>query len=245
MMDLEYRANFIGSVLMTMFEIIWSALSTLMFFTYTDNLGGWTYHETLIVVGLLFAVFGLLDAVLWANLESLAQHVKKGTFDFIMAKPVNSQFHSTLQRVRLDRFANLVGGIGLIIYALSQLGATPTFEQWVLFLFLFAGGMLFLYALFTVLGTLAFWTTETRGFLEVIYGLSEMGRVPVAALPEPMRAILTFVLPIAFVTTVPAEMLLGKASSAFVLYGWIFALALFAFSIWFWRIALRRYGSAA
>jgi ABC-2 type transport system permease protein len=245
MTDLEYRANFVGAILMTVFEVIWSALGTLVFFAFTNDIGGWSYTESLIVVGLLFLSFGFLDTVVWANIEALAQHVRKGTLDFVLTKPVNSQFHATLQRVRLDRLASMFGGIALVSYAMIQLRATPSFAQWALFALLFAGALLLLYSLLIMLGTLAFWTHEINGFAEIIYALLDVGRVPAQALPEPVRAIMTFIIPIAFITTVPAEVLIGRITTDFVFYGWLFAIAAFIACTRFWRFAVRRYASAA
>jgi ABC-2 type transport system permease protein len=245
MIDMEYRANFIGALFMTVFEVIWSAISTLVFFSFTDSIGGWTYNEALIVVGLLFVSFGFLDTVIWANVEQLAIHVLKGTLDFVLTKPVNSQFHTTLQRIRLDRIASMLGGVFLIGYALLQLRAAPALGQWLMFVFMVIGALVLLYSLLIIFGTLAFWSHEVRGFTELIFALIEIGRFPVAALPEPVRAIMTFVIPIAFITTVPAEVLLGKLTTGSVFYGWIFALLAFAFCAWFWRFAVKRYASAA
>jgi ABC-2 type transport system permease protein len=245
MTDLEYRANFISAIVMTVFEVIWSALSTLVFFSFTDDIGGWTFNESLIVVGMLFLSFGFLDTVVWANIDALAQHVRKGTLDYVLTKPVNSQFHATLQRVRLDRLASMFGGIVLVTYAMIQLRAAPTLGQWALFVLLFAGALLLLYSLLITLGTLAFWTHEINGFAEIVYALLEVGRVPAQALPEPVRAIMTFIIPIAFITTVPAEVLIGRVTTGLVLYGWLFAIAAFIGCVSFWRFAVERYASAA
>jgi ABC-2 type transport system permease protein len=245
MIDLEYRANFVGAVVMTLFEVIWSFAATLLFFDYTTDLGGWTFYEVLIVVGLLFVAFGFLDTVVWANVAALSQHVRKGTLDFILTKPVNSQFHVTLQRIRLDRSASMLGGAALIGYGLSQQRVTPDLGGWLAFFLLVIGALVMMYATLTIMGTLSFWVTETHVMFEVVYALLEMGRVPAAALPEPMRVILTFVIPIAFVTTIPAEVILNRATADLVFFGWLFALAWLAVSIWFWKFALRRYGSAS
>jgi ABC-2 type transport system permease protein len=220
-------------------------LATLLFYNFTETIGGWRFHEALIPIGLLYVSFGFLDAVLYGNVEQLALQVRKGTLDFVLTKPVNSQFHATLQRIRLDRLTALVGGVVLIGYALVQLRAEPSAAQWLLFVLLALGAMVLLYAVMAILGTLVFWSHEIRGFAEIIYALLEIGRYPTTALPEPLRAVMTFILPIAFVTTVPAEVLLGKVTSAAVFYGWLFAIALFAFCVWFWRYAVRRYSSAA
>ncbi|BCX04344.1 MAG: hypothetical protein KatS3mg053_2282 [Candidatus Roseilinea sp.] len=245
MTGLEYRANFVGAIVMTVVEVIWSAAAVLLFYSFTDTLGGWTFHETLVVVGLLFIAFGFLDTAIWQNVIALGQHIRKGTLDFILTKPINSQFHATLQHYRLDRIASILGGVFLIAYGLVRLGARPSAGQVALFVLLVLGGLLMVYSALVMLGTLAFWVVEVESFGEMVFALLEVGRYPATALPEPLRAIMTFVIPIAFVTTVPAEVIIGRVTPQLVLYGWAFALALFFLCARFWNFAVRRYSSAS
>jgi ABC-2 type transport system permease protein len=60
-----------------------------------------------------------------------------------------------------------------------------------------------------------------------------------------VRALLTFVVPIAFVTTVPASVLLGRLGGEFALYAAGVAAILFTTSVLFWRFAVRHYSSAS
>jgi ABC-2 type transport system permease protein len=62
---------------------------------------------------------------------------------------------------------------------------------------------------------------------------------------EPLRIFMTFIIPIAFVTTVLAEVILGRITPAFVFYGWVFAIVLFIACTRFWRFAVSRYSSAS
>ncbi len=245
MVGMEYRTNFVGAAFMTLVEVLWSAAAVLLFYTFTDTLAGWTFHEAMVVVGLLFVAFGFLDAVVWQNVVALGQHIRKGTLDFILTKPVHSQFHAMLQHYRVDRLASILGGVFVIVYSLIQMGASPDAGQVALFVLLVLGGLLLVCALLSMLATLAFWVVEIEGFGEMVFALLEIGRYPAAALPEPLRAIVTFIIPIAFVTTVPAEVIIGRVTPQFVFYGWAFAVGAIAASIRFWDFAVRRYSSAS
>jgi ABC-2 type transport system permease protein len=245
MMDLEYRANFIFAIVMSVFEVIWSAGAALVLYSFTDEIGGWSFYQTLVVVGLLFIAFGLLDGLVWPSVIELQNHIQKGTLDFVLTKPFNSQLHATLRRYRLDRFANLIAGFVLITYALAQLRATPDATQIALFALLVLSGLLILYGALTLLVTIAFWAVETDAFGEVIFALLEIGRYPASALPEPVRAIVTFIIPIALITTVPAEVLLGKLTSTPIYLSVLLAALLLFLSHRFWNFAVRHYSSAS
>ncbi|MFN2322166.1 MAG: ABC-2 family transporter protein [Trueperaceae bacterium] len=66
-----------------------------------------------------------------------------------------------------------------------------------------------------------------------------------SAYPEWERALLTFVVPIAFLTTVPAEAASGRLTWAAALGATAAALLLLAASQAFWRYALANYTSAS
>jgi ABC-2 type transport system permease protein len=245
MIDLEYRANFIFAIVLSAFEVVWSSAAALVLYSFTDEIGGWSFHQTLVVVGLLFIAFGMLDGLVWPNVTELQNHIQKGTLDFVLTKPFNSQILATLRRYRVDRFSNLIAGFVLIGYALAQLRSTPDASQMALFALLVLSGLVIVYAALTLLASIAFWAVETDALGEVIFALLEIGRYPASALPEPVRAIVTFIIPIALITTVPAEVLLGKLTSTPIYLSLLLAVALLYISHRFWNFAVRHYSSAS
>ena len=66
-----------------------------------------------------------------------------------------------------------------------------------------------------------------------------------SAYPQGLRILFTLVLPVAFLTTVPAEALLGRASLPTMLSAVAVALLALAASRLFWTFALRHYTSAS
>ena len=69
--------------------------------------------------------------------------------------------------------------------------------------------------------------------------------MPITVYRGPVRVVLTFVVPIAFMTTFPAAALINKLEWVYALIGVALALTLFALSAFFWRFALRSYSSAS
>jgi ABC-type uncharacterized transport system permease subunit len=68
-----------------------------------------------------------------------------------------------------------------------------------------------------VLATTAIWFVKTWNATEVLRAALSAGRYPVSAFPPTLRLLFTLVLPVAFLTTVPAEILLGRSSGAWML----------------------------
>ena len=102
-----------------------------------------------------------------------------------------------------------------------------------------------LYSLWFLLGATSIWFVKIYNVTEVLRGLLEAGRYPIAAYPTVYRFFFTFIIPVAFLTTVPAEAMLGKTEVVWLFGAGILAVCLFLASIAFWRFALRFYTSAS
>jgi len=65
------------------------------------------------------------------------------------------------------------------------------------------------------------------------------------AYPTAYRFFFTFIIPVAFLTTVPAEAMLGRVQVNWVIGAGVLAIALVLVSRVFWQFALRFYTSAS
>src|SRR5207247_2213994 len=76
--------------------------------------------------------------------------------NFILTKPVNSQFHTSLRELALWSAPDFAIGAAVLIYGLVAAGAQPTPVQLVLFVLLLGAAALMLYSLVLMLATSAF-----------------------------------------------------------------------------------------
>lgn len=243
--DLEYRANFVSNLVLSVVSMGWSVAGASVFFLHTDRLGDWTLNELLIVLGLFVLFLGFVDAFLTPNVQDFMEHIRLGTMDFILLKPINSQFHTSLRRLNVWRLADVLLGLGLVLYAVAQLETRPQPLHIFYFIILCFCALLILYSLIMLLITSAFWFVQLENIMELLFTFYEAGRFPVTIFPGWVRIILTFVVPIAFVTTVPASVLLARLEGVFVGYGVLAAAALFTACVLFWNYAIRHYSSAS
>jgi ABC-2 type transport system permease protein len=108
-----------------------------------------------------------------------------------------------------------------------------------------AAGAVIIYSFWLILATLAFWFVRVENVLVIFQSLYEAGRWPLSLYPGWLRYGLTFVVPVAFAVTVPAEALTGRLSGGNVLIAFGLAAALLAVSRVFWRMGLKRYSGAS
>jgi viologen exporter family transport system permease protein len=243
--ELEYRVQFIANVFMSVFWLAWAVIGVAVFFLHTDRLGDWTWPEVLMVVALFTFFSGVMEALLRPNVGAVLDQIRDGTFDFVLTKPINAQFIASLRNIVVWHLTDVVIGLGLIVYALAQLNVAPTWSQIALFILMLLAAAAIVYSLWLTMVSLAFWFVRLDNFTELFYGFYEAGRYPVTIYRGLVRTLLTFVVPVAFITTFPAGALLGRLDRETTLVGVGLALALFILSNRFWNFALRHYSSAS
>jgi ABC-2 type transport system permease protein len=243
--ELEYRLNFWANLGLSLFWLIWAALSVRVYFFQTDEVAGWTYPELLIVMGLFFTMNGFRQLILTPNLSRISEYVRMGTLDYVLTKPVDSQFLVSLRNIGVYNWGDPLMGFGLAAFGLWRLQFFPSLSQIALFIVLVLAGAILLYSISLILQTLTFWLVNVERVDALVMGLMETGRFPVNFYRGWIRAALTVILPVAFMTTFPAQVLLGRL-------GWWAAAAaiglaalLFVLASAFWRFGLRFYTGAS
>src|SRR5216683_2961989 len=208
--ELQYRANFVASVLGTLFSMATALLTLSLFFHHTTSLGGWDYWEIVVLLGVFNALSGVIEAVLRPGIGQLAGEVRSGDLDLVLVKPVDAQGFVSFRRLDIWRFADVALGLALAGYALTRLGRIPSVAQLVAFALALASAAVVVYAIWVVLMSLAFWFVAVENISVLFDALFEGARYPVSAYPGALRFIFVYLLPIAWITTVPAASLTGR-----------------------------------
>lgn len=243
--ELEYRVNFLANIFMSVFWLVWAVVGVSVFFLHREKMGEWSYPEVLMVVGLFTFFTGLMEAFLRPNVGAVIEQIRDGTLDFVLTKPVNAQFIASLRNIVVWRLSDVIIGLGLIVYALGVLGVSPTRENIAVFAAMLVSAIAIVYSLWLVMSSFAFWFVKIDNITELFYAFYEAGRYPVTIYRGLVRALLTFIIPIAFVTTFPVSALLGRLELQNVWIGLLFAIVLLFVSNRFWNFAIRHYSSAS
>ncbi len=186
-----------------------------------------------------------MESFLRPNVGAVIEQIRDGTFDFVLTKPLNAQFISSLRNIVVWRLVDVVIGLVVIAYALGQLHVTPTTTQIGFFILMLLAGIVIVYSIWLVMVSFAFWFVKIDNITELFYAFYEAGRYPVTIYRGLVRVLLTFIVPIAFVTTFPASALLGRIDQTMTFTGFALAIGLFIASNRFWNFAIRYYASAS
>jgi ABC-2 type transport system permease protein len=241
--ELEYRLNFWANIGLSLFWLIWAALSVRVYFFHADTIAGWNYYELLIVMGLFFVMNGYRQIIPEPNLSRISEYVRMGTLDYILTKPVDSQFLVSLRHIGVYNWGDPI--LGLVAYALWRLGYLPSPGQIALFVVLSVAAMVLLYSFNLIVQTTSIWLVNVERADALVMGLLETGRFPINFYRGWIRAVLTAIIPVAFMTTFPAQALLGRLEWWLAVVAVGLAVILFVLASAFWRFALRYYTGAS
>lgn len=241
--ELEYRVNFLISAITSLGSLIGSMFSLFLFYRTGYSFEGWSWEEALIVLGIFTILQGISTTILVPNLNRIVTHVQDGTLDFVLLKPLSSQFWLSTRMISPWGTPDLIFGCSIVVYEGNKLGLTV--RDYLDSLLPLSFGIMSLYSIWFILGATSIWFVKIYNVTEVLRGLLEAGRYPMVAYPMAYRFFFTFIVPVAFLTTIPAESILGRTQISWVMGSGLLALALLIFSAKFWEFALKFYTSAS
>ncbi len=241
--ELQYRANFVASVVGTVFSLGTALLTLALFFRHTTRLGGWDFWEVVVLLGVFNALSGIVEAVLRPGIGQLAEEVRSGELDLVLVLPVDAQAFVSFRRLDVWRLTDIVLGLALAGYALARLGQPPAPLSVLAFLVALAAAGVVVYAVWVALMSLAFWFVAVENISVLFDALFEGARYPVTAYPGALRFVFVYLLPIAWITTVPAAALTGRLGPGTALGAAGVGVVAWVLARLMWRAALRRYTS--
>jgi ABC-2 type transport system permease protein len=243
-LELEYRLNLAMNAVNAALTFAVGLTVLYVLFQQAGDVGGWTFLEALALFGVFLFFEGLIDLFLYPNLSKLPDYIRTGALDFMLLKPISMQFQVSFRYASLWQVPEVFLGLGLIAYSMAALGVLTLDGAVLGFVFLAAGAAI-LYAIWFMLTTTAFWLVKVGNIPELFHSIFAAGRFPISAFPAWMRILLSFVVPIAFITTVPAQAALGRLDWVTGLESLAIAGIFLAISRAFWRLAVRNYTSAS
>ncbi len=242
---LEYRGNFFFwafvSMMWTLFHIFFFALIV----NVSQTIAGWSPNEMFI----LLAVFTIIDAFIWSffyhTMTDYTASVFSGSLNQVLVRPIDPQFLIMIKKSSYTSIFRLMIGIGLLIWSVGKLHPQPSLGQILLFLLFLGLSLTFMYALWFVLSTLSFWVEKLDNINEIVPFLRRVYEVPAEVYTGVFSFILTVMVPLGLVSSLPSQILLNKASPITAVYFLIVTICLTLFSRWFFFLSLKKFSGVA
>ncbi len=244
---LEYRADLLAALLMTLAEQLVLLAVVLVVFRHVPTLQGWTRAEILFIYGYFLIPWSLFDTVSGKLWDFGELYVVKGEMDRLLTRPVPSMFQLLMEGLTLEGLIGLVSGSALMLICGKAAGVTWQGWDAPLLLLGVTGSFLVYLGVYMSAVTLNFFSDSKSELQPMIFNINyHYGRYPVDFYNRPIRFLISWVLPFAFVGVYPAAYFLRREPQWL---GWALLTPMVgavctAVALWLWRRGVQRYHGA-
>lgn len=208
--QLQYRASFALQVLGQFLSNFVGFVAVLLLFHRFDSLAGWSRAEVAFLYGLGGLAFGLSD-LLAGGFDRLSIAIQTGTFDRVLTRPVGVFAQVLASDFQLRRLGRMAQGALVLVLSIAWLEVDWTPLKALVLLSAIGSGVAIFGAIWVIGAAITFWTVQTSEVTNVFtYGGEELVSYPLSVYGEGTRRFFTFVVPLAFVTYLPALYILDR-----------------------------------
>lgn len=245
LLSLQYRADFFSDAVTSIFWLFFNLAPLLAAFHYRSAIAGWTFPQALLVLGFFTLLKGVMDGAINPSLTAIVEQIRKGTLDYALLKPVDSQFLLSTARFEPWKTADVLGGAGLVVLALTRQQRPPQAVDLMVSALLLGAAVTILYSLWICTVCAAFYVVRLDNLAFLFSSVFDLARWPIGVFRGALRLFFTFVIPLAIMTTYPAMALLGALSLRTALIAVLGTGVFFGLARVLWSRAILRYASAS
>ncbi|THV30656.1 ABC transporter permease [Glycomyces paridis] len=239
----EYPADFwVMALAGTFWQVVLFAFLSILFAN-VNAIVGWGYHEMLVLAGFLGLAWSS-TALLWDGIWDTGKMIVEGDMDYRLTRPAPVIVQVASKHVGMQVFGEVTLGLVMLVTGWIGAGISPALIPAAIFLL--ACAAVVEAALLTIANAANFWM---KGRVPVLaFALTELQneamRFPLTVFPAAVRLVLTFGLPLAFASFVPAQILTGRLDPVWLLAPPLVAAACAAVAFWTFRQGVKAYDSA-
>jgi len=208
--QLQYRASFALDILGNFLVSFLDFSVILVIFSNVPQLGGWSVAEVALLYGIACLAFALTD-LLVGELDQFPQLVRDGGFDLVLLRPRGSLFQVVTGNFQLRRVGKALQALLVLGLALGFLDLAWTPERVAMLVVAVPAAAILFTSVWVAAICIVFWTVDGRESANAFtYGGNFLTQCPVDIYDRWLRQLLIYVVPLAFISYLPAALLLGK-----------------------------------
>ena len=206
----QYRTSFILQSASQFVVTFTDFIMLLLLFHRFPSIAGWTLPEVAFLYGLGGVAFGFSD-LLCGGFDNLSKMIRLGTFDLVLTRPVGTFAQVLSSDLQIRRFGRIAQGAVVFGLALSWLEVSWTPDKTLVVISAILSGTVIFTAIWVIGAAVTFWTVETSEITNVFtYGGEALVSYPMSIYAEGIRRFFTYVVPLAFVSYLPALYILER-----------------------------------
>jgi len=207
-------------------------------------LQGWSFEQVLFIYGFSLIPLGLFNIVSVNLYQFSDRYIIQGKFDRVLLRPVNALAQVLCESFNISGLNEIVLGTVIVVYAGLKLNLEVGVLDVLAVLVMGPTGALVYLGVFLAITSVSFWFEDKMGIAPPVYNVIRFARYPLTIYSVPIRVLLTFVLPFAWVAYYPASWFVGSGNLRFVAaLTPLVGLVVFSGAVMIWRRGVRNYTS--
>ncbi len=201
-------------------------------------------REQMLMFYLVFNIIDTIGQLMFREVYRFRPLIVSGGFDAVLTKPFSPIIRSLFGGPDFIDLGMLIIIVSVTIYV-ARTFIHPSLAQILIFLAMIFNSLLITTAFHILVLGIGVITLSVDHLVMIYRDLTSLMRIPVDMFTNPLRTLLTFVIPIGIMFTFPAKALFGLLSWQTTLISFLFGIVSLFLSLKFWNFSLRQYQSAS
>lgn len=217
--EMMFQGNFLIQIITRTFWFFAQIALFEIIFSKVPEINGWSRDQYFAFMATGMLINGIVETFFMPNCANLSEQIRTGRLDFVLVKPVDSQFLVSLERINLAMLSQVVLALGLLTRSLWRIGEPLSVFQISVFLFYVALGVMFFYSMMIVTACSSIFLGRNQGLYDFWFYITVFARYPRSIYDghddsrfeagEMLQCGFSYVMPILLVVTVPARVIVN------------------------------------
>lgn len=206
---IEYPSNIAGWLISNPLQFIMGFAIIKFVVESFGEINGWTYGQLAFLYG-ISVISHALSMIFFVQGWFMGYFVIEGDFDRYLTRPLGVMYQFFFTNINIFGITDLIPGIIVFIYGCikCQINATPLFILQVVIMLI--GATLIRGGIYIFLGSTSFHTRSAVDFGQYTQEIMDKTTMyPISMYPESLQFILTYLIPVGWVSFYPVSSLLG------------------------------------
>jgi ABC-2 type transport system permease protein len=245
---LEYRGAFfidITAMILT-YSAVYAAIWVLLL--KFNTLGGWDWPQLAVLLSFQLFTYSIGASFSFVQFRNMEELVRLGQFDVLLVKPFSPWAYLTFSGLNIGYTGHIIVAVGLMLWAVGQVDVAWNAGLVLYLMASVVSASMVVAAFMTMIGASAMVLVQSSYLYSIFFGFWELSRFPINIYPAALQWAMLTVIPLGYMSYVPAAVFLGKEVA--ILGDWGGPLSLVAgplsvlLAVAHWRYCIRRYQGA-
>lgn len=247
--SLQYKFSLITDLIGALVGYVGNIIIYYIMFSNFKSLDGWSFHEMMFVYTFAGLVINLAT-LFFGHFISIDKEIISGSFDNYLLRPISPFRYYLISRFNVVHGVSIIVSLVLFVYMACSNSIIWTAQNLFLLLMCIIGAFLINAGTFILVSSIAFWTKKSAELYDsILWPAQYLSYLPLNIFPHILRAIFTFILPLAFVSFYPSILFLNLNSSyeKYKIYGYltvVVGIVFYGLCVMLWKYGTKKYESS-